>query len=636
MANVKKINLKSKDFTEEFKQELKKKFPQVFNEDKVDCEKLKLVLGDEVDTGRERYGMNWPGKANAIRVAQEPSAATLKSDRDSSVDFDNTENLFLEGDNLEILKLLQRSYFGKIKMIYIDPPYNTGKEFIYPDKYAEGLETYLQYTGQVDVGGKKFTTNVETDGRFHSKWMNMMYSRLMLARNLLTDDGVIFISIDDHEVYNLKKIMDEIFGQDNFEYQLSVINNLNGNDNSSGMMETLEYCLIYSKDTEIFEMGVLNVDEEELKKWKIDDLGYWKEGGSLKATGINAPRSARPKLFFPIYINEKNLDFSLVKDANYKFELYPITNNEEMSWYWSRDKFIRDKNEVIVKKIDNGYSLYKKQRPLLGDLPSKQGKNCFYKPSYSNSHSNATIIDLFNKKVFDYSKSVELIKDFIRLGMSNKGIILDFFSGSGTTAHAVMELNAEDGGNRSFIMTQLQEPVDKDSLAGKLGYKNIAEIGKERIRRAGKKIMEENKNNDGFDINKFDKGFKVYKLDKSNFSTWDGKDNKDIQQKLLKHIDHISTGSTDEDVLYELLLKSGYELNAKVEEINLDKKKVYSMAGGELVICLDKDIDKGLIKKITELKPQKVITLNNSYKTDSDLTNAAQIFKTKEIEFRTV
>jgi len=633
-----KMNPHSMNIKEEQKEKLKQLFPEVFNEEKIDFDKLKLSLGEDIDAGRERYGMNWPGKAQAIKVAQLPSFATLKPDEKASVDFDKTKNLFIEGDNLEVLKLLQKSYFGKIKMIYLDPPYNTGKEFIYPDKYEEGLQTYLQYTGQIDSEGKKFSTNVETDGRFHSKWMNMMWPRLFLARNLLKEDGVIFISINDHEIDNLKKICNEVFGEENFQYQLSVVNNLNGNDNSSGMMETQEYCLIFSKNSDAFQMGVLNVDDEnEFEKWEIDEEGYWKEGGSLKATGINAPRKARPNLFFPIYIDEKTLEFSLIQDKNFSFELLPITKEEEMSWYWKREKFLRDKNEVIIKKTVDGYSLYKKQRPSLGDLPSKRGKTTFYKPPYSNSHSSATIKGLFNgKKIFDYSKSVDLIKDFLQLGSQKNEIILDFFAGSGTTAHAAIQLNAEDNGNRRFIMSQLPEPIGDETEAYKMGYKNIAEIGEERIKRVGKKIIDENKDNKEFDLAKFDKGFKVFKLDKSNFSIWDGMSDGDIQKKLKLHVDNTDPKSKEVDILYEILLKAGFELSEKIEQVKIGDKNVYSVLEGQLLICLDKQLDKDFVRSLTEKKPKQFICLNSSFKEDADLTNTAKILENNQIEFRTI
>ncbi|MFH0892781.1 MAG: site-specific DNA-methyltransferase [Candidatus Falkowbacteria bacterium] len=635
MANVKKVDLKSQNFTEEFKAELKKKFPQVFSEDKVDCEKLKLALGDEVDTGRERYGMNWPGKANAIRVAQEPSGATLKPDRASSVDFDNTENLFLEGDNLEILKLLQRSYFGKIKMIYIDPPYNTGKEFIYPDKYAEGLETYLQYTGQIDAQGKKFSTNVETDGRYHSKWMNMMWPRLMLARNLLTKDGVVFISIDDHEVDNLKKVCNEVFGEDNFIGQFVINSTPNARDYGHiGKMH--EYALFYGKsllDT------TTNLLPEKEKNFKYND----KDGGynihPLYNSNVAFTPENRPNLYYPFYLNpnkkieEDFFEISLEKNTD-SVEIYPPKSqkdNVQFVWRWGRNKSAGELNKEIVgyKTGDGEFRIVEKMRHS-----AKLIRSLMVETDFSSRRGTAEVEALFGRKIFSFPKPLKLLKDIVKISTNEHDIIIDFFSGSATTAHAVMQLNTEDRGSRKYIMTQLQESVDKDTEAGKAGYKNICEIGKERIRRAAKMIQEENK--DKLKDEKIDFGFKVYRLDKSNFSAWDGKSTENLQQKLFDHVDHVGVDSKEEDILYELLLKSGYELTAKVEVVILDKKKVYSVVGGELIVCLEKNIDKDLMKAVAERKPAKVICLNNGFKTDADLTNAAQILKAKEIEFRTV
>jgi len=633
MTNVKKIDLNSKNFIEEFTKELKNKFPQVFNEDKIDCEKLKLSLGELVDTGRERFGMNWPGKANAIWVAQEPSGATLKPDRKSSVDFDTTENLYLEGDNLEILKLLQRSYFNKIKMIYIDPPYNTGKEFIYPDKYTEGLETYLQYTGQIDAQGKKFTTNTETDGRFHTKWMNMMWPRLYLARNLLTDNGVIFISIDDHEVDNLRKICNEIFGEENYLSTISIITGAGQNGEGVKFQKNKEECMVYCKNESKFFPNKIDKAEESLRS--LND----------------APSSfiTRPDMGYTIYYNPKTKDILPMKDydkskinLNIEEEVYkdninlikkgylPIRpgfrNKLLHRWRWGYETFLERKNEIMIIEKEGEYNVYFKQS---GYNPPKNIMNF--------GVGTSELKELFEGKIiFDFPKSTTMLKYLIQIGSNDGDIILDFFSGSATTAHAIIQLNNIYGGNRKFIMTQLPEIIEKESEAYKVGYKNIAEIGEERIRRAGKKIIEENKDKEGFDEDKFDKGFKVYRLDKSNFCAWDGKSTENLQQQLFAHVDHVGKDCKDEDILYELLLKSGYELTAKVEEVKINNKKIYSVAGGELIVCLEKGIDKNMMRAIAERKPNNVICLNSGFKTDADLTNASQILKTNEIEFRTV
>lgn len=482
---------------------------------------------NSIDFSKESYGMDWLGKSYARILATDSAKTFLKENTEwnNKKENQNSENILIKGDNLEVLKHLSNAYYQKVKMIYIDPPYNTGNDgFIYEDDRKFSPYRFKELAGISLEQAKKVLSFVNSKSNSHSAWLTFMYPRLYIAKQLLKDDGVIFVSIDDNEVAQLKILMDEIFGEENFQYQLTVINNLNGNDNSSGMMETHEYCLIYSKAN--FEIGVLNVEnDKEFEKWEIDEKGYWKEGGSLKATGINAPKEKRPNLFFPIFINEETLDFSLEKSNNCNYELLPQTDGEEMSWYWCKDKFIQDKNEVIVRKTINGYSLYKKQRPSLGDLPSKRGKTSFYSPTYSSSHGNIRLLKLFDKKVFDYSKSPRLIKDLLLLAnIKPNDIILDFFAGSGTTGDAVMQLNAEDiangkEGNRKYILVQIPEKIDPKK--NKIAYdfvKNelnvdeptIFEITKERLVRAGKKIHNEQQSNLFTAEVKLDFGFKIF------------------------------------------------------------------------------------------------------------------------------
>jgi adenine-specific DNA-methyltransferase len=633
-----KLKMQTGDLSQENIDKIAKIFPQVITEKKdetgdikkaVDFDLLKQHLSDSlVEGGDERYRLDWPGKKASILKANTPiTDKTLRPAKEESENFDKTENIYIEGDNFQVLKLLQESYLNKVKMIYIDPPYNrkNGGELIYKDNFSVSQEEYEVNVDAVDNDGNKLFRNTTSNGRFHSDWLSMMYERLVVARDLLREDGVIFISIDDNEVINLRKICDEVFGEENFQYQLSVVNNLNGNDNSSGMMETQEYCLIYSKNEQYFNIGVLKIDDDlELDKWSVDSLGFWKEGGSLKATGINAPRLARPNLFFPIYINESDLSFSLEKDENYSFELLPITDKKEMSWYWSRDKFLREKDEVIIKRVGEGFSLYKKQRPSLGDMPSKRGKTTFYKPQYSNSHSTATIKSLFGDKFFDYSKSVFLIKDFIELGNFSNEIILDFFSGSATTAHAVMQLNAEDGGNRKFIMVQLPEEIDEKSEAYKAGYKNISEIGKERIRRAAKKIQEENKDKD---LTNVDFGFRVFKLDSSNMKDVFYKP-AEITQSLLADLEsNIKEDRSPEDLLIQVMLDLGLKLSHKIESKDIFGHKVFFVESNALVACFDENIDFNIVDEIAKIKPLKVVFRDACFKDDKDRINVEERFK---------
>ena len=574
----------------------------------------------DVFDDNDRYELRFPGKRRARLQAQIPSDKTLITEKGIDTDFNETGNLFIEGDNLDVLRMLQKAYRGRIKMIYIDPPYNTGNdEFTYADDFSRSQQEYLKDIGVLDEDGVRCISELKDGlrGRFHAGWLAMMYPRLKLARELLTDDGVIFISIDDNEQANLKLICDEIFGEINFQYCLSVINNLNGNDNSSGMMETHDYCFIYSKDANGFRMGVLDVEQESVvKEWQQDDIGFWKKGGSLKATGINAPRSARKNLYFPIYINPEDNNISLKRTNIHTHELFPITNNQEMSWYWSREKFIRDRHEVIVERTKNGFSLYKKQRPSLGDLPSKRGKTTFYDPEYSNSHSNRTIKDLFGKSVFQYSKSITLIKNLIRLGLCEKDIVLDFFAGSATTAHAVMQLNAEDGGERRFVMVQLPERIDPkrskeaydfcvDNLpppppprkfrgSGIPGFPfpTIADIARERIRRAGEKIVKEHPEKS------IDIGFRSLRVVDSVFSRDAETTLADTRQgDLYAHHTDLSA-ERFEYLLFETLLETGVMLD---RPLHLHEALSYRFAiCDRRCYCLTEGLTQEIVQAIIE------------------------------------
>jgi adenine-specific DNA-methyltransferase len=645
LVKPKKIKEDNVDLAQLNLEKLKKDFPSVVSEDHIDYEKLRLLLGDEKEGDgkpREQYKFTWPGKTESIRAAQTPPQGTLIPDKDSSVDWDKTENLYLEGDNLEILKLLQKSYSNKIKMIYIDPPYNTGKDFIYPDKYGEGLKTYLEYTGQIDGDGKKLSTNTETDGRYHSKWLSMMYPRLMLARNLLAEDGVLFISIDDHEVSNLRKLCDEVFGAENFIALIPVVMNLKGNQDVFGFAETHEYFLAYGKNKDNCVLSNFDIDEEDLlKEWCNDEYGLYKEADNLRATGVNAPRTKRPNLWYPIFINDKTKDFYITEDDKPKRKsdvvLFPKNpEGEELSWYWGKKTFNQKKHNLILKETSNGHQFYRKQRPQLGDLPSKKPKSIFYKPDYSSSTATTKLKELLNGKLFNNPKPVPFIKDLLIIGTSSDCIVLDFFSGSATTAHAVMELNAEDGGKRKCIMTQLQEPTPEESEAYKAGYKDISKIGEERIRRVVKNIFEDNKENSSFKKEEFDGGFKVYKLVESTFSPWDNSSEGDIQLRIESAINPIKEDSTDEDILTEIILKSGFSLTEKIIEEDIKEKKVYSIADGALLITLEDGLNLEFIREIASKTPARFISLEKGFDSDDLLTNTDKIMKDKGVDFRTI
>jgi adenine-specific DNA-methyltransferase len=638
MTEPEKLDLRSHDTVEDKKQELLRLFPEIRTEGgKIDLERLKLTLGEIVDVGKERYGMNWPGKAECFKTIQAPSLGTLLPCREESVNFDMTENLIIEGDNLEVLKLLQKSYLGKVKMIYIDPPYNTGNDFIYPDNYTESLQTYLEYTGQVDAEGKKFSTNTEADGRFHSKWLNMMYPRLYLARNLLRDDGVIFISIDDNEADNLKKVCNEVFGEENFVATVIWEKVYSPKGTAKYLSENHDFILVYSRSKEDWSINLLPRTDEQNARYQNPDndlRGPWKPGDI----------SARN-----YYSKGK---YSIKCPGGREIEGPPPGNywrySEEKLWALHRDNRIwwgSDENQVPA--IKRFLSEVKQ-----GIVPETIWT---YKEVGHTQDAKKSLLEYFGAEFPDFTtpKPVKLIQRMLQLSVGIEDIILDFFAGSGTTADAVLDLNAQDGGNRKFILVQLPEPTDRKD------YPTIADITKERVRRVIHKL---NKEDDGkLPLNgeqKQDRGFRVFKLTESNFKTWNANvptgDVTTLQQQLELHIDHLREGRTQEDILYEILLKSGFPITTPVEVLKLPShpspllpgerepdaagKTVYSVASGALFICLERELKLDLIRVMADQKPERVVCLDSGFANNDQLkANAVQIFKTKGVtSFRTV
>ena len=579
----------------------------------------------KLEDSKERYSLTWNGKARARQIAQEVSTGTLRPAKEESKNWDNTENIYIEGDNLEVLKLLQKSYHGKIKMIYIDPPYNTGKDFVYKDNFKDNIENYKKVTGQINEEGTKLTTNTDTDGRYHSNWLNMMYPRLKLARNLLTDDGVIFISIDKNEIHNLRKICDEIFGEENFIEEITVINNPRGRD-YGGIANMHEYLLVYKKS----ENSFLNNLNQTDKIFPFFDNISGFEIRELRNRNIVFNKENRPNLYYPFYINtNKTLDNNLLeieleKKEGY-VELFPKeSQGVNTVWRWGKEKAKENLNvNIVAKKMqDGGYMIVEKYRK------AEVMARSVWNTKDDNSEKGTLLIkEIFKgNKVFEFPKSLNMIKKTIEIGSNNFDIILDFFSGSATTAHSVMQLNAEDGGNRKYIMVQLPELCDESSEAYKAGYKNICEIGKERIRRAGEKI----KSDESLPLEnreKLDVGFKVFKLDSSNIKEWDT-DTENLQQSLLDSIENIKRDRNTLDVLYEILLKYGLDLNIPIEE----NRDFYSIGGGSLLVSLNREINDEVIDSICKeyrnlLEIDKdfkttVILRDNSFKDDEVKTNA--------------
>ncbi|MBN6742048.1 site-specific DNA-methyltransferase [Acidithiobacillus sp. MC6.1] len=615
-----KLNLQSLNIPEEKREELLRIFPEVRTEGgQIDFERLRLVLGDMVDTGKERYGLNWPGKSACFKAIQTPSMGTLLPAPEESVNFDTTENLIIEGDNLEALKLLQKSYIGKVKMIYIDPPYNTGNDFIYPDNYSESLQTYLEYTGQTGEEGKRFSSNTDTDGRFHSKWLNMMYPRLYLARDLLRDDGVIFISIDDHEADNLYKLGKEIFGEENFVASISVQINPRGRHLDSFIAKTHEYVMIFAKDAGNSDCmyGIEKSDRWVDEYDKSDERGRYRELGLRNRNQAFNPIT-RPTLFYPIFVNPHTGDVDVVLSSLNSVEVLPVTaDGVKTCWTWSKAKVADEKSLLTAKQVSDGaWRIFRKDylEKVDGSIATTLPKSLWIEKEMNNDYGRRSLQELLGGSIVDFPKSPLLISKIVEVGMAENGLILDFFAGSGTTAHAVLDLNKQDGGNRKFILVQLPEPTDRT------GYPTIADITKERVRRVIKKLNDE----DGNEKDQ-DRGFRVFKLAESNFTPWDGSIDQSpeaLSKQMEMHIEHVRQGRTDENILYEILLKSGFPLSIPVETLQVDGKTFYSISAGIMLVCLDRNLSMPLVQSIVDRLPERVVFLDEGFAGDDALKAA--------------
>ena len=632
---IDKLDLKTMNITQAQKEKLKELFPEVFTEGKIDFEILKLTLGEDIDSSEERFGLTWAGKADCFKVIQEPSVGTLKPCREESINWDTTENLFIEGDNLEVLKQLQKAYYGKVKMIYIDPPYNTGNEFIYPDKYQENLDTYLAYTGQVDEEGKKFSTNTETTGRFHSNWLNMMYPRLFLARNILAKDGLLFISIDENEAHNLTTICDEIFGEENRLVSIVWEKRYTRSNNAKTFATLTETILCYRKsiDLDVIKEPRNEKADSTYSNPDNDERGVW-----TSVSYVNpANKEQRPNLVYPIINPFTGEKVEHPSNAwKYEYKVYE-KHVKENRLYWGKE----------------GNNTYPRLKKFLSEMDGGMVPVDFWNRNDTGTTDEGSkeLEKLLGGKFFDFPKPHSLVKRAIKLTNDENAICLDFFAGSCPSAQAVLELNKEDGGNRKFIMVQLPEPTDEKSEAYKAGYKTIADIGKERIRRVIQNIQaeqEEKQKQKAGELdfgqeevtgNKQDLGFKVFKLDRSNFKIWDGEvEKKPIEEQLQLNIHRIDPSSSEEDLLYEILLKSGFQPTVPVTKINLAGKTVFSVAEDALLICIEKDLTKEVIKAVAEKQPIRAVFLDDGFKGNDQLkTNAVQIMKSHDVkEFKTV
>jgi adenine-specific DNA-methyltransferase len=620
-----KLDMESKNIVDENIERISELFPNVIvestNGKAIDFELLKQELSKEiVDGAKEKYQLTWPGKKEAIVNANTPSKNTLRPIKEKSVDFDYTENIYIEGDNLEVLKILQESYLNKIKCIYIDPPYNTGSDFIYNDKFSKSENEELNESGQIDEDGNRMISNNQSNGRFHSDWLSMMFSRLKLARNLLSKDGLIFVSIDDNEQANLKKVCDEIFGEKNFIGIFCINTTPNARDYGHiGKMH--EYALFYAKNIDFAKSNM--IPEEEKKFTYSDEIGGFNIHPLYNSNEAFTPAN-RPNLYYPFYVNPN----SKTKDGFYEIglenrpgwiEVYPpksVKNGVQFVWRWGKEERSRTNlnKEIVGYKVDNEFRIVQKMRNS-----AKLIRSFLYDGGYTSRKGTAEVEEIIGSKIFSFPKPVELIKLFLKSASNEDSIVLDFFSGSGTTAQAVMELNNEDNGNRRFILVQLPEKIDKKE------FETICDLGQERIRKAAKKIKQETNAN-------IDYGFRVYRVDSSNMKDVYYKPSDLGQTNLFDMMSNIKEDRTSEDLLTQVMLDLGLTLDLKIEEKTILNNKVYYVADNALVACFDDNVDINIIDEICKCKPLKVVFKDMSFRSDKDKINLEERIKKLSVD----
>ena len=610
---MEKIDKTSMNLTQLNVDKLKELFPNIVTEGKINFDMLRTMLGDEVDASKEKYQFTWHGKGESIKLAQSPSTSTLRPDKTSSKNWDKTRNLYIEGDNLEVLKQLQKTYYGKIKMIYIDPPYNTGNEFVYHDDFVNSIDNYKNQTNQINK------SNPETNGRYHTEWLNMIYPRLLLAKNLLKDDGIIFISIDDHEQSNLKALCNEIFGENNFIAQVVWERSFAPISLKKHFSCSHDYILCYGKRIDSTICYGLPRTEESLNRYKNPDndpRGVWQSDNSTVGPAIS----------------EKVYELTLPSGRK-------VLPPNGRCWLYSKDRFQEMIADNRIWFGENGDNMPRVKR-FLSEVQSGLTPMSIWKHDEVGHSQDASqkLKKLFaGDSLFDYPKPVGLIQRCLQLYTKNEDIILDFFSGSATTAHAVMKLNAEDGGNRKFIMVQLPEFCDEKSEAYKAGYKNICEIGKERIRRAGEQIKveweKEHPSDTLFsDEEKFttDIGFKVFKLDSTNIRPWDS-ESEMSSDDLFSLSDVFKQDRSKEDILYEIMLKYGI-FDMPAEEVEINGKTMYRVGKRYMIVCLEDEITPEDVKAIAELSPRSVVFKESGFKNDNDKINAEYNLEKADVE----
>jgi adenine-specific DNA-methyltransferase len=658
---------------------LKALFPELITEGAdgvaVNLDVLKALVGDKTVTDvEEKYGLNWHGKRRARQLALTPSTGTLRPCPEDSVDWDTTQNLMIEGDNLEVLKLLQKSYAGKVKLIYIDPPYNTGKDFVYPDNFQDNINNYLELTGQTGEGGRKLSSNTEASGRFHTDWLNMMYPRLKMAWSLLRSDGVVFVSIDEKEVQHLRIVANELFGEETFVANVTVVTNMKGRNDKKHVAACHEQLVIYAKPR--FVSFGLPLTEEQRAAFKhTDEAGQKYALRDLRKRGGPDKREDRPKMYFPIYWSADGSRVSLERQSVTDIEIFPLRGDgSDGCWRWGIDKvrtflpWMHPKKSDRSGRLDVSHRVYLDPTIKLGDTiiedddeedegdedevieRTSKPKSIWLGPNFSSDSGKRSMKAFLPGDTFNYPKSVDLLRQCVQIGLGNDQVALDLFAGSGTLGQAVMDLNLSDGANRHFILVQLPEQLridEKDQKAAakfcdQLGKpRNISELTKERLRRAGEKIREENPLFAG------DLGFRVFKLDSSNIRAWDP-DRDKIAETLEASIEHLKTDRTEQDILFELLLKLGLDLcvpieTRKVEGSATQEHCLHSIGGGSLLVCLSQSIPQvdveplahALVSWYEELQPAgdtTVVFRDSAFADDVAKTNITAILQQQGLE----
>lgn len=604
----------------------------------IDFDQLRQELSKEIVEGpQERYQFIWPDKKKSIRLANAPSSMTLRPCREESVNFDNTENLYIEGDNLEVLKLLREDYLGKVKLIYIDPPYNTGSDFVYEDDFSQAAAEYLGNSGQIDEVGNRLVQNTESNGRFHTDWLNMIYPRIKVARDLLSPDGIMCVSIDSNEVNNLKKVCSEIFGAQNYIAEIVIQNNPRGRQSDRFFATAHEYLVCIAKNVHQCTILGEHLDEGAQSEYKFEDENGRYRLLGLRQRGVASLREDRPEMFFPIYVNPDTLEVSLENIDGWVASIPHKSDGREGRWMWGKTKCQSDHARLVAKLIGKRreYDIFVKDYLNKGDeVRSRKHKTVWSESFLNNQTGTQEVKAILGGNYMSFPKSRPYIQKVISL-VDSDALIMDFFSGSATTAHAVMQLNAEDGGSRKYIMVQLPEETDSTTEAFKAGYRNICEIGKERIRRAGSQIATSyRKDNASNGVlfsqveegnNKLDVGFRVLKLDSSNMEDVYYKPEDSSEATLFE--DNVKPDRTGEDLLFQVMLECNLPLSAKIQTEKIAGKEVFSVNNGYLITCFDEDVNEAVITAVAKRKPYYFIMRDKSLSSDNVADNFEQIFQ---------